>query len=197
VRLAAILLALSAGAALSAGCSLSSPDSRAVRHAVGRYLAALTSHDAPALRDIATCALSDAAVRGASLLRLGPIRSVPIRALDSLSSAAEEEARASGAAWARAVEENADSLWLRARALERRAVLYRNALAAARRSAAGAAAASVRVCRVRVRIRWGGPLVGPEPVDREHLVRALAAPGGRWFVFSSFPREDDPPSVPL
>ena len=159
-------------------------------------MAALASHDAAAIHDLATCALSDAAVLGGTVLRLGAVRRIPVDALDSLATSAGAELRACEEAWARATEENADSLWLWRRSLERREALYRNALAAARLSG-GRAAATVAVCRARVRIRWGGPLVGPEPVDREHVVRVLAAPGGRWVVFSSFLRQDDPSAEPI
>jgi hypothetical protein len=190
IAIAAILLAF------STGCSRVSPDARAARRAVGRYLAALASHDAAAIHDLATCALSDASVLGGTVLRLGALRRIPVNALDSLATSAGAELRACEEAWTRATEESADSLWLRRRALERREALYRNALAAARRSG-GMAAATVVVCRTRVRIRWGGPLVGPEPVDREHVVRVLAAPGGRWVVFSSFLPQDDPPAEPI
>jgi hypothetical protein len=33
--------------------------------------------------------------------------------------------------------------------------------------------------------------VGPQSVDREHVLRALRASGGRWIVFSLEQREDD------
>jgi hypothetical protein len=190
IAIAAILLAF------SSGCSRIPPDARAARQAVGRYVAALASHDRAAIHDLATCSLSDAAVLGGTVLRLGAVRRISIDALDSLATSAGAELRACEAAWTRATQENADSLWLRRRALERREALYRNALAASQRSG-GRTAATVDVCRARVRIRWGGSLVGPEPVDREHVVRVLAAPGGRWVVFSNFLRQDDPPAEPI
>lgn len=182
--------------AFSSGCSHLLPEARAARRTIDHYLTALAAHDAHALDDLTTCALSEAAVLGGTVLRLGAVRRIPVDALDSLATSAGAELRACEEAWARATEENADSLWLRRRALERRETLYRNALAAARRSG-GIATTTVDVCRARVRIRWGGPLVGPEPVDREHVVRVLAAPGGRWIVFSSFLRQDDPPGEPI
>jgi hypothetical protein len=124
------------------------------------------------------------------------IRRIPVHTLDSLASVAASELRECGEASHQTSEENADSLWLRQRALSRRQTLYANALDAARRSA-NTPADSVDVCRVFVRIRWGGARVGPEPVDREHVVRVLAAPGGRWIVFSTFLRQDDPPAEPI
>ncbi len=130
------------------------------------------------------------------MLRLGALRRISIGVLDSLATSAGAERRACEEAWTLATEENADSLWLRRRALERREAIYRNAVTAARRSG-GRGTPTVDVCRARVRIRWGGPLVGPEPVDREHVVRVLAAPGGRWVVFSSFLRQDDPSAEPI
>ena len=187
IRIAAPLLVL----ILPIHCSFEDSDARAARHAAERYLAALGSQDWDALRDRATCALYAEAVRGAMILRAERVQSITRASLDSLAQAALDAERGGQADWARAVEEDADSLWLRGRALSRRASLYRNALAAAARSAPRA---SVRLltCRMRVRIRWGGPLVGPDPVDRVHVLRALAAPGGRWIVFSIDQREDDP-----
>jgi hypothetical protein len=163
---------------------------------VDRYLLALASHDARAIHDLSVGGLSDAAVLGGNVLRLGIIRRIPVRALDSLATVAASELRECDEAWTGASEESADSLWLRRRALVRRGALYANAVDAALRSA-NTPAESVDVCRARVRIRWGGPRVGPEPVDREHVVRVLAAPGGRWIVFSAFLRQDDPPTEPI
>jgi len=203
IRITALLLVL----ILPTHCSLEDTDARASRHAAERYLSALAAHDADALRDQATCALYAEAAQGAMILRAEPVQSITRAALDSLAEAASDAEREGEAAWSRAVEEDADSLWLRSRALSRRAALYRNALAAAARSdesargtahraglAAPPASARLLTCRMRVRIRWGGLLVGPDPVDRVHVLRALAAPGGRWIVFSIYQREDDPPN---
>jgi hypothetical protein len=178
------------------GCSDRTQSAHAARTAVDRYLLALASHDSQALHNLAIGSFSDAAVLGGDVLRLGVVRRISVHTLDSLATVAASELRECGDAWTQASEENADSLWLRRRALFLRLTLYANALDAARRSA-NTPAESVDVCRVRVRIRWGGPLVGPEPVDREHVVRVLAAPGGRWIVFSTFLRQDDPPAEPI
>ncbi|MGE5179961.1 MAG: hypothetical protein ACM3PF_12810 [Bacteroidota bacterium] len=131
------------------------------------------------------------------MLRVEALRLVPAATLDSLAEAARVEAIADSAGFARATELDADSLWLRMDAARRRAELYRDALAAAVRSVGRRTASLVRTCRVHVRIRWGGPLVGPQPVDREHILRLLAAPGGPWVVFSLLPRDRDPSGEPI
>jgi hypothetical protein len=132
------------------------------------------------------------------VLRVESPRVVPPAALDSLAAAAAAEAGDDSIAFAGATEVDADSLWLRQDAARRRAELYRDALAAASRSAGRHGANNLlRACRVHVRIRWGGPLVGPQPVDREHILRLLAIPGGPWIVFSLLPRDRDPSGEPI
>jgi hypothetical protein len=200
IRIAALPLALILGS-LHSGCSPGSGaapdagDARAARRAAEGYLAALTAHDDPALRARGTVAIAGGPVRGASLLRVGQVRSISRPALDSLAAASRDDERRAEADWSRAVEWDADSLWLRLQSLRRRASLYRSASLAAGRSRsrapAVAAPAMLRACAVRVRIRWGGPLVGPEAVDREHVLREVAAPGGPWVVFSLEQRDDD------
>ena len=133
------------------------------------------------------------AYRGASILRVEPVRRLTFGTLDSLAAAAEREERRSAAAFATASEETAESLWARADEASRRAQAARDARRAA---AVSGAPGTLRTCRIRVRMRWGGPLVGPTPVDREHVVRALAAPGGPWIVFSWLARDQDPPGTP-
>jgi hypothetical protein len=120
------------------------------------------------------------------------LESVSVRTLDSLAAAAGDEARRASVELAAAGEENADSLWLRADAACRRARMFGDAVRAVGMSRTGGVDSVLRVCRIRVRVRWGGRLVGPEPVDREHVLRALAAAGGRWIVFSLLPRDRDP-----
>jgi hypothetical protein len=112
--------------------------------------------------------------------------------LDSLAAASGDEERRAAVELAGAGEENADSLWIRADAASRRARMFGDAIRAVAMSRREGADSVLRVCRIRVRMRWAGPLVGPEPVDREHVLRALAASGGRWIVFSLLPRDRDP-----
>jgi hypothetical protein len=196
-RIAAFLLAL----LFCPSCATPSLEDRAAARAAIRYLAALSAHDARALHDRGTCDLPSGAILGANLLRVEPIRFVERETLDSLASAAAQGERRAAGDQSRATERDADSLWLRWRLLARRASLYSNAVRAASRSAGSTASRPVStrwiVCRAHVRIRWGGPLVGPEPVDREHLLRILAAPGGAWIVFSLFQVEDDPVPGPI
>jgi hypothetical protein len=143
-------------------------------------------------RSLASCRAGGPAFRGATLLRAGSPESVSIRILDSLADASADEARRAALDLAAAGEETADSLWIRADAASRRARMFGDAVRAVAMSRAGDADSVLRVCRIRVRVRWAGPLVGPEPVDREHVLRALAASGGRWIVFSLVPRDRDP-----
>jgi hypothetical protein len=182
---------------LSSGCSVDK-DARAARRAADRYLAALAAHDDMALREGGTCAVATSSIRGATVLRSGRIYPLSRRTLDSLTAAALDWERRSEADWSHAVEWDADSLWLRLDAARRMASIYRSASLAAARSAAAVAsaartdsAATLHLCTSRVRIRWGGPLVGPQSVDREHVLRVLTSPGGRWIVFSLEQREDD------
>jgi len=170
---------------------------RAARHAAERYLATLAAHDWAAARSLASCHVGGPEFRGATLLRIGVSQSMSTRTLDSLAGAARDEERRAAVELAAADEETADSLGLRADAAARRSRMLGDAVRAAAMSRAGRADSVLRVCRVRVRVRWGGPLVGPEPVDREHLLRAVAAGGGPWIVFSMVARDRDPGGGPF
>lgn len=178
----------------AAGCSSSpaSLEGRAARRAAERYLAALAAHDDGVTRSLASCRAGGPAFRGATVLRPAGLESVSVRTLDSLAAAAGDEERRAALELAAAGEEIADSLWLREDAASRRARMFGDAVRAVAMSRAGGADSILRACRIRVRVRWGGRLVGPEPVDREHVLRALAATGGRWIVFSLLPRDRDP-----
>jgi hypothetical protein len=169
----------------------------AARYAAERYLAALAAHDDAAARTLASCQAGGPEFRGATLLRMGVSQSMSTRTLDSLAGAARDEERRAAAELAAAGEETADSLGLRADAMARRARMLGDAVRAASMSRAGRADSWVRVCRMRVRVRWAGPLVGPEPVDREHVLREVAAGGGPWIVFSLLARDRDPGGGPL
>lgn len=205
-------MALPLALILYSGCSVDSEE-RAACRAAERYLAALSAHDDEALRERGTCAVATGSVRGATLIRPGRIDPLSRRSLDSLAAAAAVRERQSEADWSHAVESDADSLWLRLVAARRLASICRSASLAAARSASASASASdsgaaalepspdsaamLRLCASRVRIRWGGPLVGPQPVDREHVLRALAISGGRWVVFSLEQREDEGGAIDL
>lgn len=190
-------MALPLALILSSGCSVDSEE-RAARRAAERYLAALSAHDDAALRERGTCAFETGSIRGATLIRSGRIQPLSRRSLNSLNAVALDRERQGETDWSHAVESDADSLWLRLVAARRLASICRSAsLAAARSARAGHpapspdSAAMLHLWASRVRIRWGGPLVGPQPVDREHVLRALASSGGRWIVFSLEQREDD------
>lgn len=205
--------------ALLPACSATSsergavPDARDARRAAERWLAAVAAGDSSATRAGASCRVPGPAFRGATILRVNPPASLSPRTLDSVATAFEEEARRTAVELAAGWEETADSLWLRRDAAARAAELCRNALRAVTMSRAAPGGSSfaalaghragtpsdstLRACRVRVRIRWGGPLVGPEAVDREHVLRALAAPGGSWVVYSILARDRDPAILPF
>ncbi|HTM00285.1 MAG TPA: hypothetical protein VL503_04055 [Candidatus Omnitrophota bacterium] len=178
----------------AAGCSSSpaSLEGRTARQAAERYFAALAAHDDGVARCLASCRAGGPAFRGATVLRVGGLESVSVRTLDSLAAASGDEERRAALEFAEAGEETADSLWIRADAAFRRARMFGDAVRAAGMSRTGGADSILRVCRIRVRVRWAGPLVGPEPVDREHVLRTMAASGGRWIVFSLLPRDRDP-----
>ena len=198
VFVAALALSLVAGGL--AGCGRESQDSRGARLAAERYLDALSRDDLTSLRLRSTCVIPSQSIVGGVVLRVAAPRSISMAKLDSLARAAAAGHRALDSLWALGKDESVDSLFLRSRVMAHRHGLYRNAIRAASLSLDGEEVAEnvvVRTCRIRVRIRYHGPLVGPKPVDREHVLRLLAAPGGRWIVFSAHLREEDPRPEPI
>lgn len=194
---AALLLLL---AVAGAGCAREPGDLRAARLEVGRYLEALSRSDLAELRHGSTCVVPSESIRGATILRADPVLPTTLRSLDSLATEASSRYRAADSVFSRSGEDAADSLFLLSRLLARRTLLYRNALRAVTASGEGVAVrpeTAIRTVRMRVRLRFGGPLVGAKPVDREYVLRALAVPRGRWIVFSVNPREDDPRPEPI
>jgi gamma-glutamylcyclotransferase (GGCT)/AIG2-like uncharacterized protein YtfP len=191
----AVLLAASA-----AGCARESRDVHAARLAADRYLGALSRSDLASLRQSSTCVVPSESIVGGSILRIDPIRPTTLRALDSLETTAVDRYRAADSVWSRSGEAAADSLFLLSRLLARRTLLYRNAQRAVTVSGEGVAVrpeSPIRTVRMRVRLRFSGPLVGAEPIDREHILRALAVPRGRWIVFSLNPPEVEPRPEPI
>lgn len=186
------------------GCA-TEPEALAARHAAERYLAALTAHDQGKARAMSSCPGGAAALRGATLLRVGALESMAAEVLDSLATEAALRSSKASVELLGADEESADSLARRAERAERRARMFRDAFRAVEMSRAGApggrsaprpGGSALLLCRCSVRVRWGGPLVGPEAVDREAVLRELAVPGGRWIVYSFTPRDRDPGPVP-
>ena len=196
---AALASGLLLGGAL-AGCGRESQDARGARLAAERYLDALGRNDLASLRQRSTCVFPSQSIVGGVVLRVETPRSVPMAKLDSLARAAAADHRALDSLWALGSEEALDSLFLRSQVMAHRHGLYRNAIRAASLSLDGEEVPEnvvVRTCRIRVRIRYQGSLVGPKAIDREHVLRLLAAPGGRWIVFSAHLREEDPRPVPI
>jgi hypothetical protein len=194
LRSAALIVALSA-ALLLAGCARETPEQKGVRLAAKRYLSAITQKDVGALQRMATCVVGMSSIRGGQVLRIGDPRWVTLGALDSLSHAMETAHRTADSLWASAEEGKADSLSQMRQRLGFTSTIYRNAIRAVNASnpdTVFAPATLLETRALRVRIRYAGPLVGPQPVDREEVLRMLRAPSGRWIVFSMFLTADDP-----
>jgi gamma-glutamylcyclotransferase (GGCT)/AIG2-like uncharacterized protein YtfP len=187
-------------AASAAGCGREPRDVHSARLAADRYLDALSRGDLATLRQSSTCVVPSESIVGGSILRIDPIRPTTLSAIDSLETAAVERYRSADSVWSRSGESAADSLFLLSKLLARRTLLYRNAQRAAAVSGEGVAVrpdSPIRTVRMRVRLRFSGPLVGSQPVDREHVLRALAVPRGRWVVFSLNPAEVEPRPEPI
>jgi len=187
--------ALAAALLLLGGCAREAPDRREARLAAERYLAALADKDVAALARRATCVVPTASIRGGHILRMETPNRLTNASLDSLAQTAEQAHRAADSLWSRASESNADSLHQLASRWRRVHMIYRNAIRAATLShpdtmLSGDAPLETR--EIRVRIRFGGPLVGPKPIDREEILRMLRAPAGTWIAFSLFLPVDDP-----
>jgi len=194
--LAALALASAlVGVLLLAGCAREAPDVREVRKAAQEYLRALARRDPKEIQERSTCLVSTNSLVGGRVLRVEPAHRVRMAVIDSLGRVSSGAQRAADSAWAQADEASADSLFRRARLVSNRISVYRSASRAVQASAPGAVVASdstLEMRIVRARVRYAGPVVGPRPVDREHLVRLLRVPGGKWIVFSFYLVADDP-----
>ena len=134
------------------------------------------------------------------MLRVEGPRTATVAMLDSLARSAAAAHRTLDSLWSLVPDDRVDSLFLRSQLSARRSVLYRNALRAVSLSLDGEEppeGSVIRTCRIRARIRYHGSLVGPKAIDREHVLRLLTAPGGRWIVFSAHVRQDDPRPEPI
>lgn len=182
------------------GCAGVSSDERAARAAAERWLEAAASGDSAEAAKHGVCRMPGSSFQGSTVLRVERVRRLIFATLDSLAGAAGVRARRAAAAFELATEVSAESLWLRRDRADRHAALWRDARRAVAASARGLASGSpdpIRSCRIRVRFRWGGPLVGPVPVDREHVVRLVAARGGPWIVYSWLAPDRDPAGAPF
>jgi hypothetical protein len=189
------LLCAGAVLALASGCTREPPADRDVRRAAQRYLKALSRRDVKEIGALSTCVTSTTSLVGGRILALEPSRGIRMGALDSLALVTTRSQRSADSAWTRSGEANADSLFHRAQLLSNRGAVFRNAVRAVQASAPGVALTRdtpIETRTVRVRMRYGGPLVGPSPVDREVTMRLLRAPGGIWIVFSLYLAADDP-----
>lgn len=182
-----------AAALLLTGCSREAPEVREVRKAAEGYFHALSRRDVKEVQDRSTCIGS--VIMGGRVLAIEPSIRIRMGTLDSLANASTRQHRTADSVWARSNEQTADSLFRLARTVSDRVAVYRNAVRAVPLSAPGkmfASDSTLETRAVRARFRYGGPLVGPKPVDREVLVRLLRAPRGKWIVFSVYLRDEDP-----
>jgi hypothetical protein len=189
-RSAVLLVAL-----LLSSCAREAPDVREIRTATQQYLKALERQDVKEIGDRSTCVVSTNSLTGARVLDVGPSRWVRMGDLDSLVRVGMTEQTAAEAAWSKAKDANADSLFQLARLRSNEASVYRNAVRAVPLSAPGVLVgrdSTLEVRSVRARFRYAGPVVGPKPVDREEVVHLLRAPRGTWIVFSVYLRDEDP-----
>jgi len=182
---------------LLAGCSRISGDSLEARHAAERYLAAVSRQDLTTAHHLASCRIPDSAFRGANLISNAIVDSLTKARLDSLASDVGEVSARAAIDLARADETTAESLWTTADAASRRARVLADARSGAAMSERTARTQSddrpiVTMCRLNIRVRWGGPRVGPEPVDREHVLRLVRSGQGPWIVVSMLTRDLDP-----
>jgi hypothetical protein len=194
-RLALVLALAAAGCVLLAGCARESPEHREVRLTAQRYLNALAHKDLEQIRERSTCVVAMQFIRGGNVLRIGPSKRVRLGALDSLSQAASDSDRAANLMWMRGKEGEREALFQTMRRAGLADVIYRNAIRAVHASNPDTLCGSdcwVETCALHMRIRYVGSPVGPERVDKEHVLRLLRAPGGKWIAFSLYTVEDDP-----
>jgi hypothetical protein len=183
------------GLAILAGCAREAPDKHDARIVANRYLAALARKDITAIAKCATCVVAMSTVRGGQVLRIDDPQAVTVGALDSLTLAVARAQKSADSLWQMTEDAQADSLYAARRRLTYSQSVYRNAVRAVRLSHPDtlfASSSAMETRALRVRVRYGGPLVGPKPIDREEILRMLRAPGGRWIVFSMYLTEDDP-----
>ena len=181
--------------ALAAGCAQESPDTKSARLAAQRYLSALAKKDLQEIRRRSTCIVTMQSLLGGNVLKVEAGKTLTLGALDSLEAASRAAQAEADSLWLLATEATRDSLSTKRARAGRLHVTYRNAIRAVAISMPDtlqSSSASLDTRTVRVRVRYGGPLVGPKPVDREQILRLIRAPGGNWIAFSLYRPEDDP-----
>lgn len=181
--------------ALAAGCAREAPDAKATRLAAQRYMSALAKKDLQQLRQRSTCVVSMTSFLGGNVLKVGDARALTLGALDSLEAAAREAQAKADSLWLGAADEAREALRTTRIRAGRLHMTYRNAIRAVALSAPDtlqSTSAILSTRAVRVRVRYGGPLVGPKPIDQEQILRLIRASGGEWIVFSMYRPEDDP-----
>jgi hypothetical protein len=183
---------------------------RTARSKVQEFADALRACDDSRLRALATCVITTAGIRDARLRYLEPPRSIAPAALDSLSALYAEGHRIADSLYTAAPDSAADleSRFARARSLALRAATTRAALRAAAQSSSSAtippaasakagSAPGLRAIRAHLMVRFAGDAVGPDPIDRDMIVRMLRAPGGPWVVFACDLASDAPGPLPF
>lgn len=191
LRLPVAMLALS----IASGCAREPQEVHEVRLAAERYMSALASKDLAVIRPLATCVVSAQSVQGGNVLRIGPLRRLPVSTLDSLATAAGIAHQGAESLWVRATSDDREARFNEVRRIGRLEVVYRNALRAIALSRPGTlqdSRAPLEARAVWMRVRYAGSVVGPKPVDREMILRLLKAPAGTWIAFSLYTKEDDP-----
>ncbi|HSQ58988.1 MAG TPA: hypothetical protein VLT84_00925, partial [Acidobacteriota bacterium] len=98
-----------------------------------------------------------------------------------------------------------------AREWARREMTVRAAVRAARQSArdrdaalpgeaatrAGSDDGALQSVRAHAVVRYAGPAVGPDRIDRDVVIRLLRAPGGPWIVYAFDLASDPPGPIPF
>ncbi len=213
LRSAAAAGILLAAALAVAACATDPPAVRDVKRETGSLLDDLRRHDDAALRRRATCLLSADGIADARIRRVEPLREIGLAALDSLAIRYDAAHREADSLYAATPDSAGDveSRFQIAREWGRRAATLRAARRAATRSAEAAAAgasapgrtprapsdAALEAARVHVTVRYAGPEVGPDRIDRDVVVRLLRAPGGPWIVYSFDLASDPPGPIPF
>ena len=182
-------------ALLLTGCAREAPDVREVRAAAQAYFRALEQQDLKQIAERSTCVVSTNSFAGARVLAVGSSRWMRLGDLDSLVRASMMDQRNAQAAWGKAKDVTADSLFGLVRLRASQASIYRNAVRAVPLSAPGVLVgrdSTLEVRSVQARFRYSGEVIGPKPIDRQQTVHLLRAPRGKWIIFSVFLRDEDP-----
>jgi hypothetical protein len=194
LRAAAVVSAVFVSA-LAGGCSRETPEIKEVRLSAQRYMNALARKDLGEMRARSTCAVSYQWIRGGNVLRIGDVRRVAVRSLDSLRDAAAVRHRSADSAFVVADASRTEAAHQEALSVARLHSLYHNAIVALTKSNPDTLLGSdaiVETRAVRMRVRYSGTPVGKKPSDTEQVLRMVRAPQGKWIAFSFFSADEDP-----